>query len=166
MKFLSAIVLMFASIATVNAKNLTYDEFKESCQDPALYGHQVPPTQIRLVCKNVFTGWQAIESGSVALDESRLIAGELFSDKHNVSRNSWELATPERNVSCPRYREVVSTAEIEVALTCSQIVDDERGVDDLCEDYLDEAISENPDIVDTEATGNIYSVCGDVIQKP
>lgn len=166
MKLLPIAILALSSIFTLNAKELSYEEFVDSCKDPTRYGQQVPPSQIKLVCKNVFTGWQPIESGTIELDESRLVAGELFSNKHTVGVESWEISTPELNVLCPRFRETTETAEIEVSLTCEQIIDDERGVKELCQDFLDEAIAANPDIVVSEPTGRIYNACGDVVQKP
>jgi hypothetical protein len=167
MKFLSILVLFIASIAmtNANARQLTYQQFVDSCSDPARYGQQVPPTQIKLVCKHAAVGWQAIESGSVALPESRTITGELFSNKFTVGLQRWSLATPEFNVMCPRVREVASSAEIEVSLTCEQITSDDRSVEEHCQDNLDAAISQNPDIVVHAPTGRIYSVCGDVTQK-
>lgn len=165
MKTFSMLILFLSSIAFSNASELTYQEFVDSCSDPARYGQQVPPTQIKLVCKNTAVGWQAIESGSVSLAESRTITGELFSNKFTVGLQSFVLATPEFNVMCPRLREVTSSAEIEISLTCEQISSDERGVEELCQDNLDEAINLNPDIVEQTPTGRIHSVCGDVTQK-
>ncbi len=165
MKFLSILALLFATITFSNASELTYQEFVDSCSDPARFGQQVPPTQIKLVCKNTFVGWQAIESGSVALAESRTITGELFSNKYTVGLQSFVLATPEFNVMCPRLREVSSSAEIELSLTCEQIIADDRTVEEQCQDHLDEAINENSDIVVHTPTGRIYSVCGNVAQK-
>lgn len=158
--------ITMSTVFSLNAKELTYAEFVDSCKDPTQYGQQVPPSQIKLVCKNVFTGWEALESGSSGLDESRLISGELFSNKYTVSLQSFDISTPELNILCPRFREVTETAEIEVSLTCDQIVGDERGVKELCQDFLDDAISSNPDIVTTVPTGRIYNACSDVVQKP
>jgi hypothetical protein len=165
MKMLSVVFFFIASIATANANELTYQEFVDSCAEPARYGQQVPPTQIKLVCKNTAVGWQAIESGSIGLDESRTITGELFSNKFTVGLQSFMLATPEFNVMCPRLREVSSAAEIEISLTCDQIVSDDRSVEEQCQDNLDQAINENPDIVVQTPTGRVHSVCGDVVQK-
>jgi hypothetical protein len=165
MKILSIMVMFFASVATANASQLTYQEFVDSCSEPARYGQQVPPTQIRLVCKNTYVGWQAIESGSVSLPESRTITGELYSNKFTVGLQSWALATPEFNVMCPRLREVSSSAEVEISLTCQQILADDRTVDEQCQDNLDDAINQNPDIVVHTPTGRIHSVCGSVVQK-
>lgn len=165
MKMLSMLVLFLASIAVSNASELTYQEFVDSCSDPARFGQQVPPTQIKLVCKNTFLGWQAIESGSIALPESRTVTGELFSNKFTVGLQTWSLAAPEFNVMCPRLREVSSAAEVEISLTCEQIMADDRSVEEQCQDNLDDAISQNSDIVVHTPTGRIYSVCGDVVQK-
>lgn len=165
MKIFSVLVMFIFSVAMANGSELTYQEFVDSCSDPARFGQQVPPTQIKLVCKNNYIGWQAIESGSVSLTESRTVTGELFSNKFTVGLQSFSLATPEFNVMCPRLREVSSSAEIELSLTCDQIIADDRTVEEQCQDNLDEAINANPDIVEHTPTGRIHSVCGDVVQK-
>lgn len=166
MRIIPIIAILIASISTLSASELTYEEFVDSCKDPTRYGQQVPPTQIKLVCKNVFTGWQPVESGAVGLEEGRVITAELFSNKYTVSSESCDISTPELNVLCPKLREVTETAEIEVSLTCDQIVNDDRDQKELCQDYLDEAINENPDIVVVEPTGRIFNACAGTTQKP
>lgn len=145
---------------------LSFEEFKDSCQNPGSHGAQRPPENVKIQCKNVRTGWQQIESGSTGLAESRIITAELFSDKFEVCAQDFNIAQPEANVVCPRLREVVESVQIEKSLTCGQILATEDGIDELCLDAINEAISANPDLVQTTPTGRLYSVCGSVVQKP
>lgn len=156
-------ILTLVSILAMSlgfAGELSYDQFKESCKNPGAYGHQNPPTKIKLQCKNSFKGWQPIESGSTRLSESRFITSELFSNKHTVASKTSGVRVPEQIATCPRFREVMETAAIEVSLTCDQVTSDERDLQEICLSELDSAIAENADIVETTPTGSIYSVCG------
>ena len=153
-------------VGNVQAREMSFEEFQDSCQNPSQYGHQNPPSKIRLMCHDVFNAWQPIESGVVELSESRLISSEIFSDKYHVSTSEFDLNVPERNAVCPRFREVVQTATLEVSKTCSDLQGEEVSLKELCQEALDQAIAENPDIVETTPSGRTFSVCGDSTQKP
>lgn len=162
MKKILAIATMLSTVFSVGfAADLTFEQFKESCRNPGAYGHQNPPTQIRLQCNNREQGWQAIESGSLNLEESRFVTSELFSNKHTVAARTAEVNVPESIAMCPRFRGVIETSSIEVSLSCSEILSEDRTLDELCLDELNSAIDENPDLVEVTPTGEIYNVCGE-----
>lgn len=163
-----SVIGTFAQAATTSASApiCSFEDFRDSCQNPGAHGAQRPPEAIKIQCKNVRTGWQQIESGATGLAESRVVTAELFSDKFEVAAVDYNINTPEANVVCPRLREVVQTVAIEKSLTCGQILATEDGMDKICLDAINEAISANPDLVQTTPTGRLYSVCGSVVQKP
>lgn len=148
------------------AGGLTYDKFLDSCKNPSSYGAQSPPQNIHLSCQNVQTTWNPIEAGGTALDESRVLSTELFSDKYHVVLQDFAVETPEFNVSCPRFREVVETSQIDKAMTCDQVLAETRDFKEICLDAINEAISENPDLVTVVATGRTFSSCSGTTQKP
>jgi hypothetical protein len=152
--------------STSFAAELSFPEFVESCKNPENYGHQRPPQNIRVVCEDIKRTWEPIESGTATLAEARNLSAELFSDKHHVVLENFVIAVPELNVSCPRFREVMSTTVIETALTCAQVIDEERALREICIDAVNEAISGNPDLVVTVPTGRTYSTCEGTGQKP
>jgi len=158
--------LMSFSTAANAAGDLTYAQFVDSCQNPSSYGAQRPPQNIRVACKNVQTTWNPIEAGGTTLEESRLLSTELFSDKYHVVLQSFDVETPEFNVSCPRFREVVETSQIDKALTCEQVLVETRDLKEICIDAINEAISQNPDLVEVAPTGRTFSSCSGIIQKP
>tara|TARA_Y100000768_G_scaffold388938_1_gene388973 strand:- start:10984 stop:11460 length:477 start_codon:yes stop_codon:yes gene_type:complete len=158
--------MAFTLVSIGHAKELTFEQFQESCENPAAYGSQNPPAKIKLLCHDVYNAWEPVESGIVKLSESRMISSELFSDKYHVSTDSYDIAVPERNAVCPRLREVVHTATIEIGKTCADVAGEDVTLEDLCREALDSAIAENPDLVETEASGRMFSVCGDATQKP
>jgi len=166
MKKILTIVTMLATVLSMGyATELTFEQFKESCRNPGAYGHQNPPTMIKLQCRNTKEGWQPIESGSTGLAESRFITSELFSSKHTVGARTAEVNVPERVAMCPRFRGVMEKAAIEVALTCDQVLTEERTLSQLCLDEINSAINENPDLVEVTPNGAIFSVCSEQQQQ-
>ena len=157
-------VSLFAMHAS--AADVSYADFVESCKNPTAYGHQRPPQNIRISCKDVKKTWEAIEAGSTTLAESRQIAAELFSDKDHVALENFLVALPEFNVACPRYREVIATAQIEQAYTCAQVIAETRSLKEICVDAINEATAENPDLIETADTGRTFGVCEGTGQKP
>jgi len=173
MRKLCLSVLTVASFSTLMtmpnafaASDLTYEKFIDSCQNPTTYGAQRPPQNIRLACKNVQSTWNPIEAGGTALDESRMLSTELFSDKYHVVLQDFDVETPEFNVSCPRFREVIETSQIDKSMTCEQVLVETRNLKEICLDAINEAISENPDLIEVVATGRTFSSCSGIVQKP
>ncbi|MFZ4715288.1 MAG: hypothetical protein ACOYL6_16315 [Bacteriovoracaceae bacterium] len=168
-KFLSVLSLACA-LTTVgsmaHAGELSYDDFVKSCQNPGSYGHQKPPSNIRVQCKNVQKAWEPLEAGGTSLSESRIVSAEVFSDKSHVQLQSFNVTVPELTIACPRFREVTETAQIEKAVTCEQVLADPKTLQELCTAAIDEAIAANPDIVEIVPTGKIYNICTGNGQKP
>lgn len=172
MKKLIFTLLVGVFAVGASATELTFEQFKESCKDPNYQGQQRPPEKIKVLCSNVHYGWQPIEAAPFELASSRILTGELFSDKYHVGAEDFNVNSPETVGSCPRFREVVSTATVEQSLTCSQVINDDRDLEDICLDIINDAINSNPDIVETAPTGTIYNPCdlesgdGDETQTP
>lgn len=160
MKKIITIATLLSTVFSVGfANDLTFEQFKESCKNPGAYGHQNPPTQIRLQCNDKKQGWQAIESGTLGLEESRFVTSELFSNKHNVSATTAEVNVPESVAVCPRFRGVIETAAIEVSMSCDEIIAEDRTLEEICLDEINAAIDENSDLVEVTPTGEIINVC-------
>ena len=174
-KSLCSVSLVAAAFVTITSLpqanagpsgDMTYESFLDSCKNPAAYGAQRPPENIRVSCKNVHSTWVPIEAGGTALSETRNLSTELFSDKYHVVLQSFEVETPEFNIACPRYREVIETSQIDKSLTCEQVLAETRGLKEICLDAIDEAILANKDLVEVVATGKTFSGCSGVVQKP
>jgi len=165
----AAVLITMMSLPLVNAGtggDMTYESFLDSCKNPAAYGAQRPPQNIRISCKNVQSTWAPIEAGGTALSETRNLSTELFSDKYHVVQQSFDVETPEFNISCPRYREVIETSQIDKSLTCEQVLAETRGLKEICLDAINEAISANRELVEVVATGKTFSGCSGMVQKP
>lgn len=51
-------------------------------------------------------------------------------------------------------------------MTCDQVLAETRDLKEICLDAINEAISENPDLVTVVATGRTFSSCSGTTQKP
>jgi hypothetical protein len=50
-------------------------------------------------------------------------------------------------------------------LTCAQVIAETRSLKEVCIDAINEAISQNPDLVVTVPTGKTFSSCSGPVQK-
>lgn len=160
-KLLMTVVLAAFAGGVQAGDNLSYEEFLEACKNPDSQGAQIPPDQIKVLCVDEKLRWQPTESGIIDLDQSRLLSAELFSDKYHVNAEEYVLELPEAVTSCPQQREVLETAVVERPLTCAQVLNEKRGLKEICQEAIDSAIAANPDIVETVPTGRTFSTCGD-----
>jgi hypothetical protein len=144
---------------TTSSGNIGYADFVKSCKSPESYGHQRPAENIRVVCKDVQKSWQQIEAGATSVSASRNISTEVFSDKYHVALENFMIEVPDYSVSCPRLQEVISTSQIEKALTCAQVLEEVRDLKDICLEAITEAVKENPDLVEVVPTGKTFMTC-------
>lgn len=157
-KVLTLVLAALASSAQAGGE-LTYEEFLEACKNPDSQGAQIPPEQVKVLCVDEKLIWQPIESGTVNLEQSRLLSAELFSDKYHVNAEEFPLDLPEAAVACPRQREILETAVVEKPLSCAQVLNEKRGLKEICREAINSAIAANPDIVESVPTGRIFSAC-------
>lgn len=158
-------IVMTAALAllasTSFAGELTYGEFVESCKNPEAYGHQRPPEQIKVICESEKTRWVPVESAPFDLPTVESLTAELFSDKHHVDEELFPQPGGETTGVCPRLREDIGDAAVELTLTCAQVLNEKRGLEDICLDAIASAEAANPDIREYVPTGNVYEPCGE-----
>ncbi len=139
---------------------LTFEEFKEACENPDFTGAQRPPQQIRIECSANHVTWEAQESAPVDLPQTLNYTAELFSDKYHVQKIEFEGDMEEETAMCPVYQEVEGNISLQTALTCDDVLEDEDvTLESLCEDEIDSMIDENPDSIEYEATGETINLC-------
>ncbi|MCO4755913.1 MAG: hypothetical protein KC478_15640, partial [Bacteriovoracaceae bacterium] len=140
---------------------LTYEQFKSSCLDPDKFGHQRPPEAIKVICEDERTRWVPVESAPFELDTVAQLSAELFSDKHHVAEKTFPLPGGETNGVCPRLREDLTSAAVELSLTCAEVLNDKRDLEDICLEAIASAEAANPDIRESMPTGNLFEPCGE-----
>lgn len=159
-KIIMTVALGFLAATSFGAE-LTYDQFVKSCKNPDAFGHQRPPEQIKVICKDEKTRWVPVESAAFDLETIATLSAELFSDKHHVAEEHFPQPGGEANGVCPRLREDLTSVALELSLTCSQVLNEKRDLEDICLDAIASAEAANPDIRESAPTGNLYEPCGE-----
>lgn len=163
-KIVMTVALGFMAASSFGAE-LTYDQFVESCKNPDAYGHQRPPEQIKVICEDEKTRWVPVESAPFELPTVASLTAELFSDKHHVAKEYYAQPGGENSGVCPRLREDVGDTAVELSLTCAQVLNEKRDLEDICLDAIASAEAANPDIREYVPTGNTYEPCGEVVEE-
>ena len=163
-KLMMTVTLGLLSVSAFGGE-LTYEQFKESCRNPDDFGHQRPPEAIKVICEDARTRWVPVESAPFELDTVAQLTAELFSDKHHVDQELFPLPGGETNGVCPRLREDLTSAAVEISLTCAEVLNDKRDLEDICLEAIASAEAANPDIRESMPTGNMFEPCGTVEQQ-
>ena len=160
-------LMMMAALGLLSASTfgaeLTFGEFKEACQDPDSYGHQLPPGEIKVICADEITRWIPVEGSPFELPTEGTRSNELFSDKHHVALEVVDLPPGETGGECPNFREDIGSAVVELSLSCQDVINEKRDLDSICEDALADAEAANPDIREYVATGRTGTACGPIV---
>lgn len=160
MKTLMSLILLISGMSfSASASELTFEQFKDSCLNPAAYGHQNPPSKIKLLCKNAHTAWEEVDQGQASLMETRQFSSTLISNKYTIGTRTYRASVPSTAVMCPRYQQVQRTASIETVLTCDSILNSGMSLEELCLERLDASLLENPGLEAVVATGAMFSPC-------
>lgn len=159
-KIIMTVALGFLASASF-AGELSYEDFVKSCKNPDAFGHQRPPEQIKVICESEKTRWVPVESAPFELPTVESLTAELFSDKHHVAEELFPQPGGEANGVCPRLREDIGDAVVELSLTCAQVLNEKRDLEDICLDAIAAAEAANPDIREYVPTGNLYEPCGE-----
>src|SRR5690554_5330937 len=158
---MTAALGLLASSAAFAGGKVSYEDFIRSCKNPDEFGHQRPPEQIRVICESEETRWVPVESAPFELKTIENLTAELFSDKHNVEKEYYPQPDNETTGVCPRLREDIGDAVVEVSLSCAEVLNGKRGLESICLDAIRSAEASNPGIREWVPTGNMYEPCGE-----
>ncbi len=146
------------------AVDVTWEQFKQQCQDPMRGDVQRAPQEVRLVCTDQLTSWVASAPGEVALKSSRSVSTAVVSDKFKVAASVRDVEALQRPGTCHRFKEVVETFTTEFPVTCDELINGKQEVQDLCLGKIDDSKEKNPKIIDIQETGKFVDTCA-AIQK-
>jgi hypothetical protein len=161
----TAFVGTFALGATAMAENgaglrqVSWDQIKQACQNPAAFQSQRQPNAIRLTCEDTQLVWEADQSDSVEMDNQRKISASLSSDKYSVSRLDQSIPMSVSQTSCPRFREVEVSYTKSFSLSCQEIQNFQGNMASFCQGRIDGDLATNKSLATREATGRVYDMC-------
>jgi len=158
MKFLSILLVLTATVSFAK-KELSFEEFKESCHNPRKFQSQRAPQQIQIKCDKTETRWDVRPAGSagdIALDAGSSTIASLVSDKYTVAEelDGKDSSKVLQLVSCNVSKEYKRSYSFERPLSCEQVkAAGEASMVQICEQMM-----ERMD-VSWEPTGATASSC-------
>ncbi|MDI1428307.1 hypothetical protein [Polyangium sorediatum] len=140
-------------------KQLSWQQLQSACQNPAAFQSQRQPNAIRLTCEDNRLVWEAEQSDSVEMDNSRRITASLSSDKYYVIRQDQAASIGVSQTMCPRFKEVQVTHTQSFSLSCQEIQSFQGNMNEFCQGRLDAAIKGNQQLATRAPTGRVYDMC-------
>ncbi|HVK64210.1 MAG TPA: hypothetical protein VM694_07045 [Polyangium sp.] len=140
-------------------KQLSWQQLQSACQNPSAFQSQRQPNAIRLTCEDSRLVWEAEQSDSVEMDNSRRITASLSSDKYYVIRKDEAAPIGVSQTMCPRFKEVQVTHTQSFSLSCQEIQTFQGNMNEFCQGRLDAAIKGNQQLATRAPTGRVYDMC-------
>jgi len=144
----------------VPQQSLTWEQFKESCVNPAQFNRQRPPANIEVTCEHTATAWVQTDGGAFNLPQARRIAGSVISDKFSVSRQEFSVAVPPDTGYCPRFKEVIRTYSTQRAISLEEaLAFKDADLGQVCLAILDDELTMNQKLILEADTGRVLDTC-------
>jgi len=181
LKFVAAVVAVgsigFASAAMASGENgqsagnrqLTWDQLRVACANPAAFQSQRPPSAIRVTCEDSRLVWEVDQSEAIEMDNKRHISTSLTSDKYSVARQGQAVSIDGTQAMCPRLREVEISYSKSFSLSCQEVQGFRGSLADYCVGALDQDLKTNKNLGSRRETGRAYDLCANpelVTQQP
>ncbi len=140
-------------------KQLSWQQLQSACQNPAAFQSQRQPNAIRLTCEDSQLVWEAEQTDSVEMDNSRKITASLSSDKYYIIKADQSVPMSVSQTMCPRLREVEVNFTTSFTLSCQEIQNFRGSMNDFCKGRVDGALKTNASLATRTPTGRVYDMC-------
>jgi len=140
-------------------KQLSWQQLQSACQNPAAFQSQRQPNAIRLTCEDTQLVWEAEQTDSVEMDNSRRISASLSSDKYYIIKADQSVPMSVSQTMCPRFKEVQVSYTQSFSLSCQEIQNFQGNMNDFCKGRLDTAAKGNAQLASRTPTGRVYDMC-------
>jgi len=140
-------------------RQLSWNELQSACQNPAAFQNQRAPNAIRLTCEDTQLVWEAEQSDSVEMDNSRRVTASLSSDKYYIIRQDQSVPMSVSQTMCPRFKEIQVAYTQSFSLSCQEIQNFQGNMNDFCKARLDTAVKGNSQLATRTPTGRVYDMC-------
>jgi hypothetical protein len=137
----------------------TFDQLKLACDDPGAFHFQLQPDNIRIACSSRETKWVPNGDGGLQLDCTRIVQGDLYSNKILVDKETYAVAVPPNALTCPSFKEVEMLYSSQYGTNCDEL----RAYSDLgqfCEERLTSDPNAIQELVQVRDTGRLVDTCG------
>jgi len=135
---------------------------KAACTDPASVGNQALPTDIKIFCTLVKTGWEESASGLKNLNTAVIVTSSATSSKPNAGAASETKTYSSEPFSyvCDKYSEYNAEASSVTDVTCEQVLEI-ADLNQFCKDAIEQDAAMNPGIFNVVFTGKVTDTCAD-----
>jgi hypothetical protein len=158
--FVGTLAFGGAAMAQGNGqRQLSWEQLQQACQNPAAFQNQRQPAAIRLTCEDTQLVWEADQSDSVEMDNSRRIVASLSSDKYFVTKSEQGIPMSVSQTSCPRFKEVQVSYTKSFSLSCQEIQAFQGNMASFCHGKIDADLNANKALATRTATGRVYDMC-------
>jgi hypothetical protein len=138
---------------------VSLQELQDRCINYQNYLEQVPPTNIKVICKDESYAWVDDAPGTIELKTpARKVTTSVLSDKWYVAEKVQTIETFQKPGQCHKYKEIKQTFAVERPISCGDIIK-LTDLDSYCIGGIDKTKPSNPKLVLTEETGNKMDSC-------
>jgi len=136
-------------------------DLKLACKDPGAFHNQLPPTDIKITCKDERYEWVPAGHDDATFHNRRTVSSSAVTSKPNVAapmvaeKCDW----PDTDMKCGGVKEVCKTVEMEFSVTCDEVLLMES-VNKFCQLKLLAETVHNEKILTVVETGRSKKLCG------
>ena len=141
-------------------KQLNFAELKQSCENPKKFHAQVPPKNIKVICRDYRLSWTETDAKVQTIDGRRAVTTSVISDKYNVSAQTYDIPAAKTAVNCPVYKQMRKTFKVQTSVSCADILAHKGKLVNFCLDVLNKSQDDDFEVGDAVATGKVFSSCG------
>lgn len=138
---------------------LTFEQFKEACQNPARFHNQVAPTDIQVTCSDVQLKWVPLKQSVLSLSTSRVVVASIASDKYSMSELVANVDSAAQAMACPHFKQISETVQTVRAASCDDLLAFQGDATSYCADAVNTLRADNADAIVTADTGTVVDLC-------
>ena len=157
------LVLLLATASNFVFADDGIEDLKEACSNPGAYHNQMPPSDIKIHCKDERVEWEATGPEDATIHNSRTVCSKAMTNKPSVNEELPDTCEPcnwpGSDFQCGGFKEVAKDVEMEFSVTCDQVLA-MVAINKYCqEQMLAETIATKETILSTKATGKVFKTC-------
>jgi hypothetical protein len=139
--------------------SLSWEEFRESCENPGKFHNQAPPSNITIQCSDNYTEFLNGQPGQIPLPVGRKITTSVFSNKYHVRESTQPVVAESKMGSCFQFKEVEKKIKIEQSLSCDDVIGMKFTLTDYCVSVLNAAKESKSRLIESRETGREMNTC-------
>ncbi len=160
----SALVLLTSALPLLASdsgehQSLTLVQLQAKCTELAS-NPQIQPFKPSITCNMTTFKWVPAQAGSFSLKSQKIVGASIQMKSFYVPQESQTLAAQDFVQPCGVFQKISDTvSNVDVEVTCEEL----GAITDLaafCEPHVVSRIGEDPALVTSHETGEVYTLCG------